>query len=58
MHKCHCEEPQSSDVAIQKLQWQKIKQQAVYLDRHATLWLAMTTIYFYNLAFSIISCEF
>ncbi|MFP3017938.1 MAG: hypothetical protein ACEY3E_03350 [Candidatus Tisiphia sp.] len=37
MHKCHCKKPQSGDVAIQKLQWQKIKQQAVYLDRHATL---------------------
>ncbi|MFP3034054.1 MAG: hypothetical protein ACEY3C_00535 [Candidatus Tisiphia sp.] len=37
MHKCHCEEPQSGNVAIQKLQWQKIKQQAVYLDRNATL---------------------
>ncbi|MFP3034973.1 MAG: hypothetical protein ACEY3C_05620 [Candidatus Tisiphia sp.] len=58
MHKCHCEKPQSGDMAIQKLQWQKIKQQAVYLDRHATLWLAMTTIYFYNLVFFIISWDF
>ncbi|WP_425363550.1 hypothetical protein [Candidatus Tisiphia endosymbiont of Hybos culiciformis] len=29
----------------------KIKQQAVYLDRHATSWLAMTTACFCNLAF-------
>ncbi|MFP3018111.1 MAG: hypothetical protein ACEY3E_04310 [Candidatus Tisiphia sp.] len=56
MHKCLL--ARSGDVAIQKLQWQKIKQQAVYLDRHATLWLAMTTIYFYNLVFPIISWDF
>ncbi|WP_342267882.1 palindromic element RPE1 domain-containing protein [Candidatus Tisiphia endosymbiont of Empis tessellata] len=30
----------------------KNKQQAVYLDCHATLWLAMTIICFYNRPFS------
>ncbi|WP_425363785.1 hypothetical protein [Candidatus Tisiphia endosymbiont of Hybos culiciformis] len=46
MHKRHCEEPQSGDTAIQKIATAKIKQQAVYLDRHATSWLAMTVIRF------------
>jgi hypothetical protein len=36
----------------------KNKQQAVYLDRHAALWLAMTAICLYNLVFSIISWDF
>ncbi|WP_425362513.1 hypothetical protein [Candidatus Tisiphia endosymbiont of Hybos culiciformis] len=58
MHKRHCEEPLRYDTAIQKIATAKIKQQAVYLDRHATSWLAMTVIRFYNLVFYIISCDF